>query len=201
MEKPASNQYPIHKLIERRWSPRAFSSEPISEEVLYSLFEAARWAPSSYNDQPWYFIVGRKDSDTETYEKVFDSLMEGNQAWADTAPVLGISVARKNFEYNGEPNRHAMHDVGLAMQNLVIQAMDHELFVHQMAGFSTETARDHFNIPQDHEPVAAFAIGRPGEPGDLPEELREQEKSERSRKAVEEFVFTGDWGKSADFVT
>lgn len=201
MEKPANNDYPVHELIERRWSPRDFSEEPVEVAKLRSLFEAARWAPSSYNDQPWYFIVGRSKDESGTYQKVFDSLVEGNQSWAESAPVLGLSVARLRFERNGEPNRHAYHDVGLAMENLVLEALNRELFVHQMAGFSQQQAREHFEIPAEHEPVAAFALGYPEDPENLSEDRRESETSDRSRRSLEESVFTEKWGRPADFVS
>ena len=199
MQKLAENDYPIHELIKARWSPRSFSDERVDDEVLLSLFEAARWAPSSYNDQPWTFIVAREHEDEETYQGIHDCLFEGNQSWARTAPVLGVSVARKRFEFNGEPNRHALHDAGLAMENLVLQAMDHGLYVHQMAGFDVEKVIETFDVPEHHEPVAGFALGYPGEPDQLPEELQEEEKSGRSRKELEEFVFTGEWGTPSEF--
>lgn len=200
MEKPADNDHPLHDLIRRRWSPRAFSDRPVDAETLCSLFEAARWAPSSFNDQPWYFCVGTRQGDRETYDQILDSLAEANQTWAQQAPVLALSVARLNFTRNGEPNRHALHDVGLAVENLVLEAMDHDLFVHQMAGFSRERAREHFSIPEGHEPVAGIAIGYPGDPEDLPDDLREREGSPRRRRPLEEFVFGAEWGTRSDLV-
>lgn len=201
MEKPADNDHPIHELIRRRWSPRAFSDRPVEPEVLCSLFEAARWAPSCYNDQPWYFFVGTRDRERETYDNILDCLVEGNRTWAEGAPVLGLSVARLTFAYNDEPNRHARHDVGLAAENLVLEALNRGLFVHQMAGFSRKTAREHFHIPEDHEPMAAMAVGYPGRPEDLPEKLRERERSSRSRRPLEEFVFGGEWNSPSDLVS
>ncbi len=201
MEKPASNTYPINDLIRRRWSPRAFSDQSVDEGTLCSILEAARWAPSSYNDQPWRFIIGRESEESGTYRKVLDSLVEGNRSWASTAPVLGFSIARLNFTHNDEPNRHALHDVGLAVENLIIQAMDHGLFVHQMAGFDRQIAREHFEVPDDHEIVAGLAIGYPGAPDELPEDLQKRERSSRDRRPLEEMVYSGSWGTESAIVS
>jgi nitroreductase len=200
MDQRAETDYPVNDLIEQRWSPRSFSEEPVSEETLRSLFEAARWAPSSYNDQPWSFIVGTRSGNPETYEDIFDSLYEGNRAWADTAPVLGLSVLRKRFNHNGNKNRHALHDVGLAMGSLLMEATDRDLYVHQMAGFDTEKAREHFSIPETHEPVAAFALGYRGDPEALPEKFRENETAERTRNPLEEFVFSEEFESTSPIV-
>ena len=162
--------------------------------MLRRMLEAARWAPSSYNDQPWTFVVGRKD--TKNYDLLFDCLYEGNQEWADEAPLLMLSVARGNFEHNGEPNRHALHDVGLAVENMVLQALDEGVFVHQMAGFDGEQAREVFSIPGDHEPVAALAAGYSANP----ERTGEIKGEERSRKSLEEFVYGDSWGETASFL-
>src|SRR5437879_4076372 len=121
MEKLAETQYPIHGLLRRRWSPRAFSSRPVEPDKLRSLWEAARWAPSSYNEQPWSFIVATKDDEAE-YARLLSCLVEGNIQWAQHAPVLMVSVARLSFEEDGKPNRHAFHDVGQAVSNLIVQA-------------------------------------------------------------------------------
>ncbi|MFB6346610.1 MAG: nitroreductase family protein [bacterium] len=200
MEKPAETDHPVHELIQRRWSPRTFSDEPIGDETLRSLFEAARWAPSCYNDQPWHFIVGSKRHHSDTYADLYDCLVEGNQTWAETAPVLALSVARTRFEHNGKENKHALHDVGLAAENLVLEALSRGIFVHQMAGFSEDKARKTFDIPENHEPVAAFAMGYPGSPDSLPEELQKKEESDRSRKPLDEFVFTGKWDSTPSFL-
>ena len=194
LKRPAETSTAIHDLIAHRWSPRAFESKPVEPEKLRSLLEAARWAPSSYNAQPWYFIVGTKDN-PENYKRVLESLIEFNQGWAKNAPVLALSVAKLKFD-DGKPNRHAFHDVGQAAANLSLQAEALGLSVHQMAGIDPEKARKLFDIPADYEAVAGIAIGYAGEPASLPEGLRERELAPRQRKPLDSFVFTGQWGKS-----
>jgi nitroreductase len=194
LKRPAETSTAIHDLIAHRWSPRAFESKPVEPEKLRSLLEAARWAPSSYNAQPWYFIVGTKDN-PENYKRVLESLIEFNQGWAKNAPVLALSVAKLKFD-DGKPNRHAFHDVGQAAANLSLQAEALGLSVHQMAGIDPEKARKLFDIPADYEAVAGIAIGYAGEPASLPDGLRERELAPRQRKPLDSFVFTGQWGKS-----
>jgi nitroreductase len=163
-------------------------------ESLLRLFEAARWAPSSGNTQPWSFFIATKDHPAE-HEKLASVLNPGN-AWARKVPVLALSVA--NVERApGKPNRHAWHDVGLAAENLFIQAVSMDLGVHMMAGFSPDKARELFAIPPGHEPVAMIAIGYPGNPDSLPEDLRQRELELRQRKAVGEFLYSGSWGRPA----
>ena len=194
MEKPAPTDYPIEEIIRRRWSPRAFADRPVEREKLASLFEAARWAPSSFNEQPWSFIVATKDK-PEEYARLLSCLMEKNQQWAQLAPVLAVSVAKLNFAKNGKPNRHAFHDVGLAMGTMLVQATALGLFVHQMAGFSADKVREAFAVPEGFEPVAAVAIGYAADPEVLPEAFREQEVGARQRNPISEFVFAGAWGE------
>ena len=195
VKKPAETNVPIHDLIRHRWSPRAFDPRPVEPEKLHTLFEAARWAPSSYNAQPWYFIVGTKD-DPENYNRVLDSFVEFNQGWAKRAPVVALSVAKLNFD-DGKPNRHAFHDVGQAAANLALQAEALGLSVHQMAGIDPEKARKLFHIPADYEAVAGIALGYAGDPSSLGDEMRKRELAPRQRKPLDSFVFTGEWGKSS----
>jgi nitroreductase len=194
LKRPAETSTAIHDLISHRWSPRAFESKPVEPEKLRSLFEAARWAASSYNAQPWYFIVGTKDN-PENYKRVLESFVEFNQGWAKQAPVLALSVAKLKFD-DGKPNRHAFHDVGQAAASLSLQAEALGLSVHQMAGIEPEKARKLFDIPADYEAVAGIAIGYAGEPESLPDGLRERELAPRQRKPLDSFVFTGSWGKT-----
>jgi nitroreductase len=199
MHNPAKTDYPVHELIQNRWSPRAFSDNPVSPEALRSLFEAARWAPSSSNEQPWAFIVGTED-DPETHNKILSTLVEFNQAWAKHAPVLAIAVSQLEFARNKTPNRNAFYDTGAAVAHLTAEATSRGLFVHQMAGFDPHKAIEVFHIPTGWEPIAAFAIGYPGDPNALPDKLRERELAPRSRKPISEFVMSSDWGHPAKFL-
>ena len=189
-------EYPIHPLIAGRRSICAFASIPVEPETLASLMEAARWAPSSMNEQPWSFIVGTKANKSD-FDRLLDCLLEFNAQWAQHAPVLLLSVAKSTFE-SGELNRHAFHDVGHAIANLTFQATVSGLLVHQIAGFDVEKARREFSIPQNYEPVAAAAIGYPGNSAELPEKLRKKDASPRKRKPLTSFVFEGSWGHPAD---
>jgi nitroreductase len=200
MEKSAETQYPIHELLKRRWSPRAFSNRIVEPDTLRSLLEAARWAPSSYNEQPWSFIVATKQDPAEL-ARLLSCLVEGNIQWAQHAPVLMVSVARLSFEEDGKPNRHAFHDVGQAAANLTVQATALGLFVHQMAGILPDKVRALYGVPEQYEPVAAIALGYPGDPQSLPERLRNRELAPRERKPLTEFVFTGRWGQPSPIVT
>jgi nitroreductase len=192
MEKPADAQHPIHDLFKRRWSPRAFSDRPVEAEKLRILFEAARWAPSSNNEQPWRFIVANKDNETE-WNRLFACLVEGNRTWAYRAPVLILSVASLNFEDDSTPNRHAFHDTGMAVENLVLQTTALGLAAHQMAGFDVEKARADLKIPSGYEPMAMIAVGYPGDPAQLSDRLRAREAQPRVRKPLTEFVYSATW--------
>ena len=193
MEKPAQTQIPIHELLGKRWSPRAYDERPVERAKLQSLFEAARWAPSSNNEQPWRFVVAIKEDQTE-YARLLACLVEGNRKWASRAPVLILSVASLNFEDDSKPNRHAFHDTGMAVENLVLQATALGLAAHQMAGFDVEKARADLKIPSGYEPVAMIAVGYPGDPASLPDRLRERELQPRSRQPISEWTFSGQWG-------
>jgi len=200
-KRPAPATEPIHDLILHRWSPRAFDSRAVEPDKLRTLFEAARWSASSYNAQPWYFIVGTKN-DPENYKKVLDSFVEFNQGWAKSAPVVALSVAGFKMPHDGSTNRHAFHDVGQAAATLALQATGLGLQVHQMAGIIPDKAREIFGIPPDFEAVAGFAIGYPGDPMTLPEgRLRDQETGTRQRKPASSFVFTGKWGEASPIVS
>ncbi len=195
MEKPAKVDHPVHELILRRWSPRAFSSQAVEPEKILSILEAARWAPSSFNEQPWRFIIARRE-EAEEFDRLLACLSSGNQLWARHAPVLILFVAKLSFERNGKPNRHAFYDVGQAAAFLTLQATALNLFVHQMAGFDAARARDTYGIPDDFEPVAMAAVGYAGDPEQLPEDLRRSEMGPRSRKPLPDLVFAGRWGRS-----
>lgn len=196
---PAPSAVPIHDILAHRWSPRAFDSRPVEPDKLRTLFEAARWSASSYNAQPWYYIVATRD-DPENFKRVLDSFVEFNQSWAKNAPVVALSVAGLKFTHNGEPNRHAFHDVGQASANLALQAAALGLQVHQMAGILPDKAREIFGIPENFEGVAGIALGYPGDPASLSDQLRARELGKRERKPISSFVFTGKWGNAAPAV-
>lgn len=192
MRKPAESSVPLHELIRERWSPRVFRDRSIEPDKIRSLLEAARWAPSSYNGQPWSYLVATKD-EPEEFERLASCLESGN-SWAKRAPLLLLAVAATHFSHNGKPNRHAQHDLGIANENLVLQAVAMGLAAHQMAGFQPDRARELFQIPEGQEPLTMLAVGYPGEPDDLPEQLRARETSPRSRKPLADMIFTGKWG-------
>ncbi len=195
MEKPAPADHPVHDLIASRWSPYVFSDRPVAAEDLRSLFEAARWAPSCYNEQPWRYIVGER-SDPEAFERVLSCLVEGNQVWARHAPVLVLGVVALTFARNGKPNDAALHDLGLASANLLVEATARGLSVHQMRGILPDRAREIFAIPDDHEAFSGIAIGYAGDPSTRPE-LADRDRERRPRRPMAEFVFAGTWGASA----
>jgi len=191
--KAAVTRYPVHPFIRDRWSPRAFASRPVDRETLGSLLEAARWAASCNNEQPWSFIVARKE-DSLAFEKILRCLVPGNQVWAQSAPLLMISLARTTFASTGKPNRHALHDVGAATAQLTLQATSLGLFVHPMAGIDRDHVRDEFELPEDVEAVTGIAVGWLGDPESLPEKLREREMAPRERKSLDAMVF-GGWSE------
>ena len=183
-------------VVLRRWSPRAFAEKEVSSADLKRIFEAARWAASSNNEQPWRFLLGRRGD--QTYRKIFDSLVEFNQSWAKSAPVLVLSAGKRTFTPKGTPNRHALHDTGAATANLALQATALGLHAHHMAGFDSDHARASFAIPGDYDIAAVTAIGYLGDAGALPEGLRQSEEAQRSRKPLKEFVFSS-WENASEF--
>ena len=189
----------IHELLEKRYSPKAFDDKNIEQEDLIKLLEAARWSPSSMNEQPWRFIVGVKNED-ETHDKIYDTLAEGNKLWAKNAPVLILTIASNFYQRNGEPNKHAGYDLGQAIANLTFQASAQELYVHQMGGFSAQKAKELFDIPEGFTPMSVVAIGHLGNSEDLPEKVRPADKSKRKRKELEEIVFQDYFGNKSDLV-
>jgi nitroreductase len=196
MEKIAETQAPIHDLISRRWSPRAFSELPVEPDKLLSLFEAARWAASASNEQPWAFLVASQQ-DPKNFEAMADVLVEFNRTWATKAPVLILTLAHTQFEKDGKPNRHAFYDLGQAAANLALQATALGLTTHPMAGFNVEAARERFAVPAGWEPVSVIALGYPGNLDSLTEKLRQRETAQRQRKPLETFIFSGAWGHPA----
>jgi nitroreductase len=200
MKNPAPTEYPVHEFIRERWSPRAFSEKEIAPADLRSLFEAARWAPSSSNEQPWAFIVATRN-DQENFTKALQPLVEFNVNWARNAYVLGFAVSELAFAKNNTPNRNAHYDTGAAMSQLTTEATSLGILVHQMAGFDPDTTRDVFEIPAGWDAIAAFAMGYSGDPNSLPQPYRDRETAPRVRKPIREFVMSGKWGHTADFIS
>ncbi len=199
MEKLAETEAPIHELLARRWSPRAFADRLVELDKLLSLFEAARWAPSSNNEQPWAFLVATKD-DPKNFEAMLGVLVEFNRGWANRAAVLILTFAHTQFEKDGTPNRHGFYDLGQAAISIALQATAMGLMAHQMAGFSVEAARERFAVPPGWEPASVIAIGYPGELNTLSDRLQQREIAPRQRKPLEEFVFSGTWGHPAQVI-
>lgn len=197
MKKPVESSFPLQELIRERWSPLALTGKRIPAETLGSLFEAARWAPSSYNEQPWVFLIATQDQPDE-FQRMASCLVEANRVWAQRAYCLAISCAKLDFARNGKPNRHAYHDVGLATQNLFIQAQSLGIACHPMAGFDPLAARELFQIPANVDPVAAMAIGYQADDlSGLDDGLKQRELAPRIRKPLTDVVYTGTWGRFA----
>ena len=198
--KTASTDHPIQPVLAERWSPYAFEDRPVPPQDICSLFEAARWAPSSYNEQPWSYIVATRDEPDE-YERLLSCLVEGNQLWAKAVPVLALGIVTHRFMRNGKENRAAVHDLGLAAGNLLVEATSRGLHVHQMIGILPDKARELYQIPEHSEAWTALAIGYMGDPSQLPDSLKDRDQAPRPRKKLSEFVFAGKWGNSAPVVS
>lgn len=180
-------EYPIDEVIKQRRSSRAYEDKPVAQHVINALFEAARWAPSSMNEQPWRYIYATREN-SSLWDKIFDTLMEGNKIWAKNAPLLVLSLARKNFIRSGQPNHSARYDLGAANALLSIQATALGLNVHQMGGFKGNEVRKNLSIGEDFELGVIMAIGYPGDAKQLPDALRERELAPRLRRVQSEFV-------------
>jgi nitroreductase len=189
--------YPIQQLIAKRWSPYAWSDRSVAEEDLRSLFEAARWAASSYNEQPWSYIVATKKNAKE-FEQLLSCLVEGNQVWAKAVPVLAIGCTKLHFALNGQPNDAAQHDLGLASATLTLEATARGLSVHQMIGIVPERVKELYAVPDDVRPLTGIAIGYVADPSTLSENLRPRDLAPRKRKTQAEFVFAGKWGQARE---
>jgi nitroreductase len=198
-EKSALTNYPIHELLAERWSPYAFQDRLVSEADLRSLFEAARWAASSYNEQPWNYLVATKE-DPDQFQQILSCLTEGNQIWAKDAPVLALGIASLRFRRDDKSNRAATHDLGLATGNLVVEATARGIYVHQMIGILPDKARDFFDIPEGFEAWTGMAIGYKGDPMTLPDALKERDLRPRQRKPLDQFVFSGKWENPSPLV-
>lgn len=193
--KHAPEELGLHPVIAHRWSPRAFSDRPIASEDLRKIFSAATWAASSFNEQPWRFLVGRKGD--ATWQKIFDCLVGANQAWAKSAAVLVLSAGKKTFSHNGAPDRFGLHDTGAATATLMLEAISLGIHSHGMGGFDADKVRAVFHIPDDFEMGAVIALGYMGDAATLDEGMRKQETAARQRKPLKEVVFS-EWEKPAE---
>lgn len=187
--KDAITTKPIHPLLRRRWSPRAFAPEPVSAEIITALLEAARWAPSSRNEQPWRFIVATADQPDE-HARIAECLTGNNRLWAPNAPVLMVILAKRNFEYKNRPNRTALYDTGAAIAHLTVEATSRNLYVHQMGGIDRDKIRAVYAVPETVEVVVALAIGHLGDAASLPEKFRAAETKPRTRLPLESLIYT-----------
>jgi nitroreductase len=196
-QNPAPTALDILDVIQKRWSPRAYDSRPIDPQDIRRLFEAARWAASSFNRQPWNFIIA-PITEPDVHQRMLHVLNEGNQTWAQHAPLIGLAVATLEDQY-GE-NRHARHDTGMALAHMALQAVDMGMFLHMIAGFSVERAREMYHIPPTHDPLTMFTVGYPGKIDDLPEKIQKKDRKPRTRNDLSEIVFMRDWEQPADIV-
>ena len=199
VSKQATPDHPINELVATRWSPYSFADRLVSDTDLRSLFEAARWSASSYNEQPWRYVLATK-SDPDAFERLLSCLVEGNQAWAKAAPALALGCTSLTFALNGKPNAAAVHDLGLASAGLTIEATARGLYVHQMIGILPDKARELYYIPEGFLLLTGLAIGYAADPNTLPETLRQRDLAPRGRKSLAEFVFGGEWGSASSVV-
>jgi nitroreductase len=184
----------IHELLKKRYSPRAFSNKNVESEKIVNLLEAARWSPSSMNGQPWRFIIAQKE-DKINFDNLFSVVNEHNQEWAKNAAVLILTIAKIDYDFNGQSNIHALYDLGNAVANLTVQATTMDLYVRQMGGFSAGKARNVFSIPEGYQPVSVLALGYKGDIEILPENLKVREKAARTRMNLAEIAFKGKFGE------
>lgn len=196
MKKPAITQVPIAPVLADRWSGRAYdAAKPVSREQTLALLEAARWAPSCFGDQPWRFMVWDKHLDAASWQRAFDCLVPGNQAWVQNAPLLFLITADSLFNHNGKPNRWGQYDTGAAAENLCLQASAMGLMAHQMGGFDADKARATFAIPEQYALMAMMSVGYPADISTLSGEVLERETAARTRRPLGELFFDGAWGK------
>ena len=196
LRKPAQTSRPIHDLLARRWSTRAFdAAKPVIREQLTTLLEAGRWALSCNGDEPWRYLVWDRARDPEGFQKAFDCLSDNNRKWVKNVPLLMLSCAGSNFAATGKPNRWTQHDTGAASLSIALQADALGLAVHQMGGFDAEKARAAFGIPVEYTPMAMIAVGYQAAPDVLDEETKKKELTPRARKPLAERFFEGGWGK------
>lgn len=196
LDRPALTTLPIHDLLKRRWSPRAFDpNRPVTREQLKVLLEAGRWAPSCNGDEPWRYLIWDKGRDPQGWQKAYDCLNENNKKWVKNVPLLMLSCAGSAFEATGKPNRWTQHDTGAASVSMALQAVAMGLVIHQMGGWDADKARAAFAIPPEYTPMAMIAVGYQASPDVLDEETKAKEMRPRGRKPVVERFYEGGWGK------
>jgi nitroreductase len=197
LEKKATTSMPIHELLARRWSPRAYDpKKTVTREQLAALLEAARWAPSCNGDEPWSYLIWDRSRDPEGYGKAFECITDSNKRWVKNVPLLMLSCAGSTFEVKGTPNRWTQHDTGAASVCLALQAAALGLIVHQMGGFDPDKARTTFGIPTEYTPMAMIAVGYQAEPDTLEfADIKEKELAPRTRKPLPQRFFEDGWGK------
>ncbi len=186
----------ILEIIQERWSPYSFSSNQVEEFKMKAMFEAASYAPSCNNEQPWLFVFSTQE-EKEVFNDYIGFLADGNKVWAKYAYALVISMARTKFSYNGKPNRYAFHDTGMAVTNLLLQATALDVYVHQMAGYSIDKVKEYFKLSDDIEPVAMMAVGYLGDGTSLSPELLTRDEKRRPRKSIKEFVLKNSLSNQA----
>ena len=184
--------------MQNRWSPRAFDERPVELDKLYSIFEAARWSPSASNIQPWIYFIGLKSD--HTYQKIVESLVEFNQMWAVNAPVLILNCGKTTRDDEGNINPTWQYDLGQSVAHLSLQAMEHEIYIHQMSGFDVLKAAELFQLPEDVQAVSVSALGYMGDPGMLHPRMQKSEIAGRSRKEMDTFVFSENFGTKSPMI-
>jgi nitroreductase len=199
VNKHADVDHPVQEGIRKRWSPYVFVDREVTASDLRSLFEAARWAASSFNEQPWRYIVARK-SDPEAFARLLSCLVPGNQEWATEAHVLALGIIRTRFTRNEKPNRVALHDLGAASAQLTMEATHRGLSVHQMAGIDPERARSLYGVPEEFLVATALAIGYAGESEAADPKFRERDEAPRRRRSLADSVFQEEWSNPAPWL-
>lgn len=195
--KTAKSERGINSLVADRWSPYGYSTKPVSQEDVAALFEAASWAASAFNEQPWRYLMASHADDPAGFERLLGCLVPANQAWAKAAPVLALSVVQNNFSRNDKLNRVALHDLGAASATLTLEATARGIAIHQMSGVDVEHARAECGVPEGFDVVAALAIGYVANPADVDEAWRDRDANPRTRKSLDQYVFSSQWDAAA----
>lgn len=196
MRKTAPSDHAIHELIGERWSPYWFDNRPISNSDMCAIMEAARWAPSSYNEQPWCFLMSNRE-DVGRHAPMVECLIEGNRTWAREAPILLLGLTHRSFAQSGEPNPACEHDLGLAAASLTLEASARGIQVHQMSGILRARIRETYRVPADVTPLTALALGYCAAAKDVPDRYQDRQNRARERKPLSSFVYAGSWEESA----